>query len=132
MHGIFFPRDFTVELLSCFNVQSRVEPIPAHFALFNPCFVCRHFSSHQNVYWTFIFSVGDNQSICEYFTELQVFYFFLSPVNVDVWSCYTIRWYVRTTARALMVHFLLIAFCSRSDSLETKMTLRKPLLKFYC
>ena len=63
---------------------SRVEPIPTHFALFNPCFVCWHSSSHQNVFWAFMFSVGDNQSFCEYFTVLQVF--FLSPVNVHIWS----------------------------------------------
>ena len=52
---------------------SRVEPIPTHFALFNPCFVCWNFSSHQTVCWAFMFSVGDNQSFCEYFTVLQVY-----------------------------------------------------------
>lgn len=93
---------------------SRVEPIPTHFALFNPCFVCWHSSSHQNVFWAFMFSVGDNQSFCEYFTVLQVFFFYHRSM-FTYGLCYTIRWYVRIMTRGLIVHFLLIVFCSRSD-----------------
>lgn len=126
-----------VTLLWNFSVVSMFffksgRTYPTHFALFNPCFVCKHFSSHQNVYWAFMFSVGDNQSFCEYFTELQVGFFLYHRSMFTYGVYYTIRWYVSTMTRGLIVHFLLIVFCSRSDSLETKMTLGKPLLKFYC
>jgi hypothetical protein len=47
--------------------------------------IVNHFTNSNIFHHKVVISVGDNQSFCEYFTVLQVF-FFLSPVNVHIWS----------------------------------------------